>query len=67
MTVVNVGAVGELDAGVRACKLPSTGNPWDGGAFIEQVNRAEKLDPLFHDQSNSQNFAFIVIGDELSG
>lgn len=67
MAVVSVGAVGEVDARVRACKLPPTGDPWDGGAFIEQVNRAEIRHPFFHDQSNSQNLAFVVIGNELSG
>lgn len=65
MVEVGIRLVVELDPGVRAGEFAAARDPRDGGAFVEEVNRAKVLNTFLHYQSHSQHFAFIVIWNQL--
>ena len=67
LTVVVVGAVVNLHAGVAAGELAAAGDPRDGGTLIEEESGVEQLLALLLDETHAQDLALLLVGDELGG
>lgn len=64
---IRVGAVGELDARVRAGQLATAGHPRDGAALIKEVAGVEVLHSLLLHETSAEDLSLLIIGDELGG
>jgi hypothetical protein len=67
LTIIGVGTIVQLNAGVAASQLAAARDPADGGTFIEQVRRVEEFLAFLLDETNTKNLAFLLIGNELRG